>query len=292
MRPFTARQSAENAAFLAALAASGNARLAGRTLGVNRSTYFKRRARCPLFARDWDAALAEADARLAAIPAAPRAARSEAAPPAKTRGGEPHLVRTAAGRLQRRAAPPGRMTEAGLARLLDRIAETNNMRLAADEAGVALPTLLARARRSPAFAQALRIARAVGDARIRDCEVRALEEIRARPILFWLRPWPEGMTLHDAMLIVQHQRAREDGRPPGPRHRPAAARAIEALTMEEVGAAIYAGIERLRRRARFEAEGTWRLPDEPPPPYAAIGPAAASPPPPDPDARPARRRRR
>ncbi len=47
----------ENRAFLAALAETGNARLAAASLGVHRSTYLKRRARDPAFAARWDAAL-------------------------------------------------------------------------------------------------------------------------------------------------------------------------------------------------------------------------------------------
>lgn len=43
-RPFTRRQALQNAAFLEALARTGNARLAARSLGVHRSTFTKRRA--------------------------------------------------------------------------------------------------------------------------------------------------------------------------------------------------------------------------------------------------------
>jgi hypothetical protein len=304
-RPFTRRQAAQNDAFLAALRRTGNVRLAARELGVHRAAYTKRRAKSAAFAAQWEAALADADRSLrnerpAYSPGDGEGNRRQdgggaplprtAPPPLRTRGGEPHLVRTAAGRLQRRAAPPGRMTQAALRRVLDLVAETNNLRLAAAEAGVALPTLIARARRSPAFAEALRIAKAVARARIRDAECRAAERARARPVVAYAGgPWPDGMTLHDAMLVVQHQRAREEGRPPGPRRRPARAAAIAAVTMEEVAAAIDAAIELDRRRARAGTAGTWRLEGEPLPPYAAHGAAAAAPPPPDPDARPARR---
>jgi hypothetical protein len=86
-RPFTRRQAAENARFLAALAETGNARLAARSLGVHRATYTKRRARSAAFATSWDAALAAAHARFklaggerppeAGVP--PRAKRGEGA---------------------------------------------------------------------------------------------------------------------------------------------------------------------------------------------------------------------
>lgn len=296
MRPFTLRRQAQNDAFLAALRTTGNARLAARLLGVHRSTYTKRRARCPAFAAAWDAALAAADRSLARLSAAdPPTVSTPAGAPATARlrtvGGEPHLVRTRAGRLQRRAAPPGRITAAGLGRALAIVERTNNLSIAAAALGCALPTLVALARRSPLFAQALRIARACGAASIREADRHAAAEVRARPIVVW-EPveWIEGMTLEDAFLILQHQRAREEGRPPG-QGRAALGRAIEATTLEDVAAAIEASKIRLARAARFAAEGTWRLPAEPAPPYPAAGPAAAAPPPPDPDAKPARRRR-
>jgi len=302
-RPFNRRQSVQNAAFLAALARTGNARLAARMLGVHRSTYTKRRAGSAAFAAAWDAALARADARLRAE-SARREARvvrggHGAAPegqgpaPFRTRGSELHVARTASGRLQRRRAPAGRVTEAALAHVLDVLAETNNLRFAAAAAGIAHPTLLARAARSPVFAALLGTAKAVGDARIRHDESEGAGRARARPVAC-PQPggrWPAGMTLHDAMLVLQQRRAAAEGRPPGPRRRPARVRAIEAITGEQLLAAVAAAIARAARRRRFESAGTWRLAEEPPPPYAAAGPDAASPPPPDANARPARRRR-
>ncbi|HYI39211.1 MAG TPA: hypothetical protein VE053_02710 [Allosphingosinicella sp.] len=56
MRPFTRKQIAQNQAFLEALRRTGNPRLAAASLGVHRTTYSKRRARCAAFAADWDAA--------------------------------------------------------------------------------------------------------------------------------------------------------------------------------------------------------------------------------------------
>ena len=63
-RPFNRRQAKENAAFLAALRRTGNAREAARSLGFHRSTMTKRRARDAAFAAEWDAALVFAHARL------------------------------------------------------------------------------------------------------------------------------------------------------------------------------------------------------------------------------------
>ncbi|HEV2079220.1 MAG TPA: hypothetical protein VGR19_04910 [Allosphingosinicella sp.] len=57
-RPFTRRQSLQNARFLEALAQTGNARLAAQSLGVHRSTYTKRRSKDAAFAARWESALA------------------------------------------------------------------------------------------------------------------------------------------------------------------------------------------------------------------------------------------
>ena len=61
-------QSRQNTCFLAALGRAGNARLAVRELGLNRSIYTKRRAKDPAFAADWAAALGAADAALVENP--------------------------------------------------------------------------------------------------------------------------------------------------------------------------------------------------------------------------------
>jgi hypothetical protein len=94
-RPFNGRQAHENQAFLAALRRTGNAREAARSLGFHRSTMVKRRNHDAAFAAEWDAALALAHARLNTIE------RAESAE------GEPHIIRTAAGRLQLRRAGQG-----------------------------------------------------------------------------------------------------------------------------------------------------------------------------------------
>jgi hypothetical protein len=119
-RPFNRRQALQNAAFLAALARTGNARLAARELGVHRSTFTKRRAKSAAFAAGWEAALAAAHAafQLAGGPRPPEAVfasgakqsravrvrasgldRHRAGAPRddgrglRTRGGEPTVVR-------------------------------------------------------------------------------------------------------------------------------------------------------------------------------------------------------
>jgi hypothetical protein len=64
-RPFTRAQVLENAAFLAELRRTGNAREAARRLGAHRAKFTRRRARHPDFAVQWQAALTESAGRLA-----------------------------------------------------------------------------------------------------------------------------------------------------------------------------------------------------------------------------------
>lgn len=174
-RPFTLRQQRENERFLDALRRTGNVRLACRELGLNRSTYTRRRGKCAAFATRWDMTLAAAHAalHLAGGDRMPEAKRLpgtvEGAPGGtqlRTRGGEPVIVRRADGRLQLRLAPPGRMTGAAGRLVLATVAETNNLRMAARAAGVAHSTILARCRLRPDLARELRVARRIGADRV------------------------------------------------------------------------------------------------------------------------------
>ena len=99
-RPLTRAQRIENDRFLEALSQTGNARLAARSLGLNRSTFTKRRAKHAEFAQRWDAAYAAAHARftLAGGKRVPEKAR------------EPMIVRRAGGKFQLRLAPANRRT--------------------------------------------------------------------------------------------------------------------------------------------------------------------------------------
>ena len=66
-RPLTRAQALENRAFLKALRRSNNVRLACREAGLKYGTMQHRRRVHPAFALRWDAALAFAAARLAAV---------------------------------------------------------------------------------------------------------------------------------------------------------------------------------------------------------------------------------
>jgi len=172
-RPFTRRQALQNQAFVDALAATGNPRLAARLLGVHRSTYMKRRAKCAVFAQRWDAALAAAHARFhehggpGSAEACPE--RSRGAGPARrtsaklrTEGGELVVGRTRGGRLQLRRAPAGWMTKAGEQTFLSALSVTANVRLSAAAAGFAHSAFYAKRRTRKPFAREMRLALAMG----------------------------------------------------------------------------------------------------------------------------------
>ena len=153
-RPFTQTQAAQNRAFLDALAETGNARLAARALGVHRSTYTKRRARCPAFAAEWDAALAAA---------------------------RPHRRRPRAGGIDPSVD----------AELLAYLAEGWSLRLAAHTCGFAHSSFLARARADPAFAHELKVAARIGRDRLVLADIDAMEGgLEAIGFRFHDRPLP------------------------------------------------------------------------------------------------------
>ncbi|WP_343520906.1 hypothetical protein [Sphingomonas sp.] len=153
-RPFNRRQAHENDAFLAALRRTGNTREAARSLGIHRGTMFKRRARDAAFAAEWDAALALAHARL------------NAGTPAETPEGEPHVIRTASGRLQLRRARPRRLDRQAEQAFLAALSATANVRLSAAAAGFSHSAFYLRRRESPAFAREMRLALEMGYERL------------------------------------------------------------------------------------------------------------------------------
>lgn len=149
-RPFNQRQAHENHAFLAALRRTGNVREAARSLGIHRSTMIKRRNRDAAFAAEWDAALALAHARL------------NAGASAETAEGEPHIVRTASGRLQLRRAQPRHLDRQAEQVFLAALSATANVRLSAAAAGFSHSAFYLRRRESPAFAREMRLALEAG----------------------------------------------------------------------------------------------------------------------------------
>ncbi len=164
-RPFIRAQALQNQAFLAELRRTGNARDAARTLGVHRTTFTKRRARDPGFAAAWNAALAIAHANLLPPSAAregPGEGVSHPPKPARPSDAEPHIVRTARGRLQLRRATPARLTRAHEQAFLAALSATANVRLSAAAAGFSHSAFYARRKTSPGFAREMRLALEMG----------------------------------------------------------------------------------------------------------------------------------
>jgi hypothetical protein len=293
MTPFAARREAQNAAFLAALERTGNVRLAALELEVHRSTYTKRRSKCPAFAARWDSALDRAHRALAKAggerlpiaspPPSPAPAHASPARPSRLRtsGGEPYVTRTAGRRLQLRRAPPGRMTAAARSAFLAALAATNNARLAAARSGFAVQTFLHRRRRIE-FVREMRVARAIGADRALlargEERARRAEEAEAQAALAeaaeaqeaalaeaaeaagrrFVRPWPEGLAVVDALLLIQRENARARGRRPGPRRlRPA-----NDIPIEQVLAEVLALQSAHRRQRHHRQTGRWRYDHE------------------------------
>ncbi|HEX8533613.1 MAG TPA: hypothetical protein VF662_05540 [Allosphingosinicella sp.] len=227
-RPFKRSQAAQNRRFLRALERTGNVRLAARELGVHRGTYTKRRARCPAFAAQWEAALAASQANLhrsgraCALEIPPRNGEGDrlsggggagrrpvdSLRPLRTRGGEPTLVHLKNGRLQLREALPGRMTAETIEAFLETLEDTANIRLAAEAAGVAHSSILARARRDPGFAAIVAATVAEASARLPAAAAALTAEI-AREVEAGRdeRPhWPPGLTVAQALHALRGRR--------------------------------------------------------------------------------------
>lgn len=163
---FTRRQAAQNAAFLAALRRTGNAREAACALGYNRSTFTKRRTAHPAFAAKWDAALTLASAALK-LPSRPREGSGEgcaaSAPALET---APTIIKTANGRLQLRRPTANRLDHAAEQAFLAALSATANIRLSAAAAGFSHSAFYARRKASPAFAREMRLALELGYERL------------------------------------------------------------------------------------------------------------------------------
>ncbi len=204
-RPFNRRQAKENAAFLAALRRTGNAREAARSLGFHRSTMTKRRARDAAFAAEWDAALVFAHAHLNA---------SELQPDTT----EPRAIRTASGRMQLRALPARALDRAAEQAFLSALSATANVRLSAAAAGFSHSAFYARRRQSPAFAREMQLALETGYERV---EMALMEAALASSYRddAWRHNDPPAipsMTVDEAMMLLRlhHQSVRLQEEPP------------------------------------------------------------------------------
>lgn len=292
-RPFTRAQAHQNRRFLDALAETGNARLAARELGLNRSTFTKRRAKHAAFAQDWAAALAAAHARfhLAGGPRAPeqqsplpsreRAGRGgrgagldgRSREQLRTQGGEPTIVRLKSGRLQLRLAPAGRMTRAAEQAFFAALSASANVRLSAAAAGFAHSSFYARRRKAAAFAREMRLALKQGYERL---ELAAL--VAARPESHaddrWRHnqppPIPPMSPDQALQLLFLHEKSvHQSWEQPHRRRRHGEpwetyTERLRAMWRSEKSREAEAAA--LRRAARYETSGDWRFADEQPAP--------------------------
>ncbi|WP_260598330.1 hypothetical protein [Sphingomonas endolithica] len=215
-RAFTRDQALQNAAFLAELRRTGNARDAARTLGAHRSTFTRRRNKHPAFAADWDAALAVAHAHLNPPPTGegdhlPLPANGGGASPHTTRpaANEPRPTRTKSGRLQLRRAMPQRLTRADEQAFLAALSATANVRLSATAAGFSHSAFYHRRKQSPAFAREMRLALQQGYQRV-EMALLASQEIESHADDAWRHNAPPDMpqmTVNQALqLLYLHQK--------------------------------------------------------------------------------------
>jgi hypothetical protein len=163
-RPLTRTQAAQNRAFLKALRKAANVRLACRQLGLTYGTMQHRRSKHPAFAHRWDAELTFAHARLNAAGRQGPKARAGAPSQYRTAGGEPVVVRRKDGKLQMRAAQPGKLTRECEQAFLSALSV--NVRLSAAAAGASARAFSRRKRQNPAFAREMRMAIARGYERL------------------------------------------------------------------------------------------------------------------------------
>lgn len=201
-RPLTRAQRRENAAFLAELRRTGNAREAARRLGAHRALFTRRRAKHPAFAAQWNAALALADAAL-------RPPRNGEGDRPKGGGGvNPHIVRTKTG-LQLRRALPGRIDAPARQRFLAALAATANVRLSARAAGFTHAAFYTHKRADPGFAREWRLALGLGYQRLQTELIAGWEEDAVGPD-DWSRNDPPPippMTAGEALqLLYLHQK--------------------------------------------------------------------------------------
>lgn len=170
-RPLTKMQHVENRRFLAALADTGNAKLAAKEVGISVNTFKTRRSAHAAFAQEWEAALAAAHARFH-LGGGPRPPADLSAP--RTRGGEPIVRRARGGKLQLRLALPGQMTRAAEQAFFRALSATANVRLSAAAAGVSKTIIYRRRNRDEAFRREMRAALDIGYNRLELAMIEAV----------------------------------------------------------------------------------------------------------------------
>lgn len=222
-RPLTREQTLQNHAFLEALERTGNIRLAARETGIRYGTVQHRRANHPAFAQECDAALAVAHSKLRAEGGRKPPSATDAAPSYRTKGGEGVVVRRRDGKLQMRAAQPGKLTRQCEQAFLAALSATANVRLSAAAAGASVAAFYRRRRQNPAFAREMRMALQAGYERLEMALLESFEPGSYRDDA-WRHNDPPPippMTPYQALqLLYLHQKeARLLAEPPSLRRR-------------------------------------------------------------------------
>jgi hypothetical protein len=277
-RPLTREQALQNHAFLEALEQTGNIRLAARQAGIQYGTVQHRRRHHPAFAQEIDAALALAHAQLQAgggcrPPSAGRA--RDPSPTYRTRGGEGVVVRRSDGKLQLRAAQPGKLTRQCEQAFLAALSATANVRLSAAAAGASVAAFYRRRRRNPAFAREMRMALEMGYERLEMALLEGFEPGSYRDDA-WRHneppPIPQ-MTANQALqLLYLHQKeARLIAEPEPIRRRPGESREAQSVRLS----AMWEARQQRAREAFDVAEAERRAQGKP----SGFGPKILPPPP-------------
>lgn len=243
-----------------ALRRTGNVRLSARAAGLKYGTVQYRRATHPAFAQAWNAALVFAQARL---DQQGRCGPSTSEGGHRTAGGEPVVVRRNDGKLQMRAAQPGKLTKACEQAFLSALSATANVRLSAAAAGAAEAAFYRRKRNNPAFAREWRLALEQGYEAL-EMALHASIAPASHEDDAWRSnepPTTPPMTVNQALqLMYLHQKeARLLAEPPHIKRRKGESRAAHAFRL---GAMHEARME--REREKFEvAEAARRARGEP-----------------------------
>jgi hypothetical protein len=212
-----------------------------------------RRAHHPAFAQECDAALAIAHAKLRADGGRKPPSAGEAAPSYRTRGGEGVVVRRRDGKLQMRAAQPGKLTRQCEQAFLAALSATANVRLSAAAAGASVAAFYRRKRQNPAFAREMRMALEMGYERLEMALVEGFAADSHRDDAWRHNDPPPipAMTASQALqLLYLHQKeARLIAEPVNVRRRPGESREACSFRLSAMHAA------RLQRdRERFDVE--------------------------------------
>jgi hypothetical protein len=186
------------------------------------------------------------------------------------------VVRGRTGKLQIRLAHPGKLTRACEQAFLSALSATANVRLSAAAAGASVAAFYRRRRQNPAFAREMRLALKMGWERLEIAAMQAsMPESHSDDQ--WrhcdLAPMPPFSPDQAIQLLCLHDKSVNLGwEQPHRRRRRGESDEIYSLRLAAMWRAetnLAAEAQAVRRAARFEETGDWRLEDEVPAPTLA-----------------------